>query len=192
MRLGEIVKLLLVCLGLLVSCSGKNQRVVEKYFNIPEFLDQQLAILYLEQPEATKDIIFGDHAETIVQSDMDSIQWQKELKIFREHDINKPVLIDAYQIHQEVTDQGKRISYSLIDTTGLGILNLTVLYHPDSSVSSLSSTFREQNLLYGNFREVNLLTSAPGKLDRYSVRGYHKLMFNDTVYYQLEVKLNYK
>jgi hypothetical protein len=149
--------------------------------------------LYQEQPQATKDIIFGDHVETIVQSDLDSVQWQKELKIFREHDINKPVLIDAYQIHQGVTDQGnKRVSYSLIDTTQLGILNMTVLYDSNNSVSSLNSTFREQNLLYGNFREVNLTTGGLGKLDRYSVRGYHKLMFNDTVYYQLEVKLNYE
>ncbi|GJM29442.1 MAG: hypothetical protein DHS20C17_20770 [Cyclobacteriaceae bacterium] len=197
MRVDRAVKrksiICIIIIGLLASCSGEKPPAVEKYFNLPGFLDQQLAILYQEQPEIVKNIIFGDQVENTVISGLDSSQWQKELKIFTEHDINKPVLIDAYSTEEVITDQGgKQLIYRLSDSGNSGILNMEVNFDSLDRVASLSSTFREENLLYGNFREVSLTTGPGGKLGQYSVKGYHKLLLNDTVHYQMEVALKYK
>jgi len=175
----------------LATCSGKKDTKVDKYFNLPQFIDQQVRMLWESQPQMTKVVMFGDDTETTVITDLDSAQWEKELKIFMEHDINKPVLVDAYQV-KESTDQGqKQISYQLKNTDEMGILKLEVQYEDSETVSGLNSTFSEATLLYGNFREVSLTTQEDGRLSAYRVVGFHKLMFKDTVRYKLDVKLDY-
>lgn len=178
-------------LVLLSACAPENNKSIDRYFDLQEFLDRQVSDLDLRKASLVKTSKFGDSTESIEISGLDSSQWQKELRIFREHDINKPVLIDAYQTDESVTDHGHQItSYKLIDTSASGVLNMEVVFDSTEQVSSWKSDFQEQNLLYCNFREVSLTTGADGVLNGYLIQGYHKLMFNDTVYYQLKASIS--
>ncbi len=175
-----------------LACSPKKEVEINQYFDVSEFIDQQLTLLIQQQPELVKTVSFGDSIESTMEQSIDSVQWKKELKIFKEHDINKPVLVNAYNVQEIVADRGKHIKYKLIDSTESGILNLEILFNRSEQPTTLRSTFKEDNFLYGNFREVSLTTNAEGALESYRITGYHKLMLTDTVHYQLEAKLNYR
>ena len=174
---------------LMVSCSGKEQKKVDKYFSIPEFIDQQVEILAENQNQLLKTVSFGDSSETTSIDSLSHEQWVKELRIFKEHDINKPVLIDAY-LTQETDRLGERtISYRRIDSADSGILDMEIVYDSAQQVTDWRSRFKEENLLYCNFRELVLSTNEAGILESYLIKGYHKLIFKDTVHYQLNVEI---
>ena len=174
---------------LLTSCTGKQQQKVDKYFSIPDFIDQQLEILAENQHQLLKTVNFGDTSETTSMDSRSYEQWEKELRIFKEHDINKPVLIDAYLVQETDRPGGHTISYKLMDSTDSGILDMEILYDSQEQVSGWRSRFKEENLLYCNFRELMLSTNEAGILESYLITGYHKLMFKDTVHYQLNVEI---
>ncbi len=181
-----------VCLGLLLvsGCGTKERNTIDKYFDTLGFIDEQITLLNHNQVQLSKTVAFGDKTESILVETPDSTLWQKELRIFREHDINKPVLVDAYQTSEQTRNGEKITAYKLKDSTGSGILDMEIIYDAKGEVSSWSSSFLEENLLYCNFRKVKLTTDTNGMLSSYLVDGFHKLMFKDTVHYQLQVKIN--
>jgi hypothetical protein len=184
--------ILLINILLLAACTSGRESTIDKYFDVPGFINEQMDMLNSRDAQISKTVRFGDKAESLTLSDLDLEQWQKELRIFEEHDINKPVLVDAYTIDQVTDDQGnKTTTYNLTDNSELGILKMEIKQDGEDQVSAWSSSFQEENLLYCNFRELTLTTGDQGILNSYRINGYHKLMFNDTVYYQIEVDITF-
>ena len=186
------LSILIMNILLLTACTSGRESTIDKYFDVPGFINEQIDLLNKRDTQVSKTVRFGDESESLTLLDLDLEQWQKELRIFQEHDINKPVLVDAYTVNQVTDDQGnKTTTYNLIDNSDLGILKMEIKQDPENQVSAWSSSFQEENLLYCNFRELKLTTGDEGILNSYRINGYHKLMFKDTVYYQIEVDIKY-
>ena len=123
--------LLFTLLLTLVHCSGQKMDQIDKYFDVQQYIDQQVAQLHASSPKLTKTLQFGDSTESKTFTDLDSAGWNNELKIFREHDINKPVLVDAYQIKQIPGMQGENMeTYELKDDSQNGVC---LLYTSDAA-----------------------------------------------------------
>ena len=173
---------------LLFHCSDEKQSRIHKYFEVGHFVDQQLAQLRLSNARLVKTMRFDDGIETQTLSGLDSNSWRKELRIFGEHDINKPVLLDAYSIDEQSQSNGGRIeTYRLVDDGKNGVLDMEIVYRANGEVASWRSSFKEENLLYSNFRDVSLITGDEGQLTGYNIEGYHKLLLKDTVRYHIAV-----
>ena len=189
-----LVKLLLnvMIIGFMAQCSSKHAEKISKYYDLEGFIDGQIVLLESYQPQLAKTMKFDDISESVILNDFDRMAWSKELKIFREHDINKPVLLDAYDITQNLRNTGEEVeSYQLIDSSQNGILGMEVVFHTEGHVTTWNSTFKEENLLYSNYREVSLTTGDKGQLTGYEISGYHKLILKDTVHYKVMAKLTY-
>jgi len=184
--------ILTISILLIIACTSSREDTIDKYFDVPGFINRQIEELDKKDAQLHKKVRFGDESEILTVSDLDITQWQKEFRIFKEHDINKPVLVDAYTVELGTDHLGNKIAtYNLIDKGSSGILKMQINYDSEDQVSAWSSSFQEDNLLYSNFRELILTTGEEGILDGYRVNGYHKLMFKDTVHYQLEVDIKY-
>ena len=72
----------------------------------------------------------------------------------------------------------------------MGVLDMAIIYGDEGKVIDLSSSFQEQNLLYRNFRNVAITVGPEGGLTGYEIAGYHKLLFKDTVHYQIVVEMS--
>ena len=179
---------------LLIQCTGEQETPANRYFDIQELMDQQVAELKLQRTELTKMLKIDGESESNTAKLLDSIQWENEFRIFREHDINKPVLFDAYIEEQYSTEKGnRRWNYILEDSTKSGILTMVVDFNQSGDVINWSSKFREENVLYANLRDVSINFDKSGqRITDYSINGYHKLMFKDTVFYQLQAVINYE
>ncbi len=192
-RINTVFITLLVCL-IAMQCDGNRQEPINKYFNIQEFIDKQVAVLQAQDAQLVKALKIDGKSESQSITRLDSVQWEKEFKIVREHDINKPVLVDAYSIEETVTEDGrKHIVYILIDSSQSGILNMKISIDARGMVTSWKSIFSEENILYSNLREISM-SFLPNRelMSGYAIHGYHKLMFSDTVYYQLQSVINYE
>ena len=177
-----------------VHCTQEPNASIEKYYDVEGFLDKQVEILQNQETHLIKTLNIGDETDTEAVSSLDSLQWQKEFKIFREHDINKPVLLDAYSVEERGLENGNnQIIYTLRDSNQLGILDLVFKFNPDGQVTDWESSFKEENILYSNLREVSMSFTPDGaRMTGFAVNGYHKLMFKDTVFYQVHAKIDYE
>lgn len=176
---------------LVVQCSGYKKPSIDKYFNLQQFIDQQITYLKDRDVRINKTLKFGDSVETLVLSELDSGIWAKELKIFREHDMNKPNLVDAYDSKEGITEENlKFVAYHLIDSSQSGVTDMEIVSRQDGQVARWKSGFKEENLMYSNFRQISMVTGENGFLNSYEINGYHKLIFKDTVHYQIQVKVN--
>jgi len=192
-RINTVFITLLVCL-ITMQCTGDRQESINKYFNIQKFIDKQVAVLQTQDAQLVKTLKIDGNSESQSITRLDSVQWEKEFKIVREHDINKPVLVDAYSIEETVTEDGyKHIVYMLIDNSQSGILNMEINIDARGMVTSWKSIYNEENVLYSNLREISMsFLSNRELMSGYAIHGYHKLMFSDTVYYQLQSVINYE
>ena len=178
--------------GLLVQCTGTEKEKVTKYFDLEGFIESQVQRLESDNPELIKTMKFKDDSESVTVYGADSINWTKELKLFLEHDINKPVLIDAYETKQDSSSTGEKVkSYHLIDNNQNGILGMEIVFNSQDHVTSWRSSFQEENILYNNYREMTLTADDNGKISGYTVSGYHRLIMNDTVHYYITAQLSY-
>jgi hypothetical protein len=191
LNIAQRLALFLVLGCILFRCADKDEDAIKKYFDLNYFIDQQITTLQDRNVQLTKTLKFGQSIETRTMSNLDSSQWEKELKIFREHDINKPVLIDAYVSEEGETLKGQSTkSYKLTKESQMGVLDMAIIYGDEGKVIDLSSSFQEQNLLYRNFRNVAITVGPEGGLTGYEIAGYHKLLFKDTVHYQIVVEMS--
>ena len=179
---------------MLIQCNGEQETSANRYFDVQEFIDQQVAELKLQNTQLTKSLNIDGESESNTVKLLDSIQWENEFRIFREHDINKPVLFDAFIEEQNSTEKGnRRWNYILEDSTKLGILNMVIDFNQSGDVTNWSSKFSEENVLYANLRNVSINFDKSGqRITDYSIVGYHKLMFKDTVFYQLQAVIKYE
>ena len=188
--------IIIALLGGLITmqCAGDQQVSIDKYFNIQEFISEQVSSLQTQDATLVKTLKIDGSTEKQSIAGLDSIQWEREFRIFREHDINKPVLIDAYSMEEKASKDGYTVNaYNLIDSTLSGILNMEIIIDPEGEVTSWKSIFSEENILYSNLRRVSMNIHPKGGLIRgYTIHGYHKLAFKDTVFYQLQAVIEYE
>jgi len=176
-----------------MRCAGDQQVSIDKYFDIQEFIDKQVATLPALDVQLVKTLKIDGKTEEQLISGLGSIQWEKEFKIFREHDINRPVLVDAYSMEEWTRNDGYMLeAYTLIDSAQSGILNMEITTDPDGVVTSWESIFSEENIIYSNLRKVTMNFQNGGIMSGYTINGYHKLIFKDTVYYQFQAAIKYK
>ncbi|MDH3710269.1 MAG: hypothetical protein OER04_10300 [Cyclobacteriaceae bacterium] len=188
---------LIIC-GLLLglSCQQENRQTDLVYFDVNGFIEQQIATLKDLPCDLEKNLSMDDRGEIMnSESSKDSAFWAHEFIVFRDHDINKPVLRDAYTTSKGTDEAGNRFDqYQLRDPKQLGVRSMKVYYDSEGKITSWESDYREENVLYSSKRLVrmDLEKSENGYLlNSYSVAGYHKLVFKDTVHYQVMAKLHY-
>lgn len=92
------------------------------YFDLEAFIDTEVDRLEAEYPTADKEITFNEATES--HEDM-TLDYEDELSIFRNADINRPAWLDKYRIDTLREGEQTIITYLAQDST-LSIRKLTV------------------------------------------------------------------
>lgn len=172
----------LTCLlSLLESCAPpvqpvENRKQSSAYFSVASLIDRQTAALNARRAQVQK-IIRADHmpADTLALQVAD---WQKELQIFKEAELNKP----AWQGEYEMIRTEEAVSYRARNFS-LPV-RLLVVRGSAEQPASVEARLVQSNLFYHtekNFR----LDFRQGVLTRYRIEGFQKTFFSDTVRYSL-------
>lgn len=85
------------------------------FFDVKTYFEEQIAKMKSVQPSILKKVTIGDQTEEKTISDID---FEKELKIFQDSDINRPTWLDKYTI-DSIFEQGTlaAVAYTAIDTS---------------------------------------------------------------------------
>ncbi len=194
---------MLALIFLLSFFSGCQQSEVvsqlrnEPYFDLKGLLDRQIDILDSLDPSVEINALIGKEKESIT-THKDSSAWRTSLKLFMDADINQPVLQGRYAVKDSFDQQrGLKVKvYEGLQQDGLDIPYLKV-YYKDSlaDVRYIETMFQEENLLYTTQRFMSATFDPFNRLPRithYKILGKQKMLFKDSIQYEMNAQINYK
>jgi len=168
-----------VILFSLSSCQQEKSSVTADplYFDIVTLIDRQVELLSSINPSLVKAYEVEGKVETRTLGD---INWEGELSIFKEADLNSPVLRGKYLKKEEKTDQGKRVSYTPIDILQKGISTFVVEFDESENPTSIQTELISDNIVFSSQRKLSLyfdqLKGTP-ILKSYSILSKENLIF---------------
>jgi len=157
------------------------------YFDLKGFLDTQASLLSRRKPAVEKLVQLRDgHKETARVARTD---WNKELQLFYQADINKAALRGAYAIEPPVaaTDGLQQQTYRRKPGIENAVESLTVLSSPQG-VREVRATLSQNNALFFSHKDLLLRTNG-GLLSTYQVNGVQKLILFDTLRYSAVMRV---
>jgi hypothetical protein len=178
------MKRLLPLFFLLAACSQPQpaQRT-NAYFDLKDFLDQQVAALNAQKPLVSKTVLVEDQPETHQTHQVD---WARELELFGQADLNKPAYANSYfteAISKTTT------TYRLKSGEDLPVQYLEVIQDEKTSQPvKVKATLRTKNYLYESERTLSL-TARNGRLTEYDIDGFQQLFYGDPEPFHLEGRI---
>lgn len=182
MKLCVIFTILILSLG---SCNPQGpKRKVNKYFDLSEFFSHQVIMLDSINPQLMKYAKVDDKtAEETMR--LDSAGWAKEMEIFKKLDINKPVLIDSYQIDTIYKDHQTILKYDAYDPEKVQVEYLHLYFNTNlNNLQQINAFYKEVSPLYKTRRRLHLHFQPMRTkvfLNKYQIEGQQKIVLKDTV-----------
>lgn len=157
------------------------------YFDVPEFINNQVATLEKQPATLEKTVGFGhEKPETRTLTQVD---WNKELALFREIDLNKKALQGLYTETHIQLPKGEMLRYTRNPDADAPFTFVEISRNQEQQVTALRAVYEQENGLFFN-REVRTLTTTPdGKLQAYEVKGVQKVRFFDSLNYAINSRL---
>jgi len=134
------------------SCqsSTENSSNNGSYVSLIKFFEEEKIILTKKNNLIEKSIVKDGNKET---KKMSNINWEKELEIFKDCDINKPAWRNLYHQEKEVLDKKQLIRYTSLDDK-LTIKNIVIEYDSTNKISEIQINKSTKNNLYSSNEEL--------------------------------------
>lgn len=153
-----------------------QQKAVPVYYDVAGYVDKQIATLSKVKPTVIKRAQMAGNTQHLT---VQTLNWSRELELFKQADINKPALRQSYAI---VRPDSLTYLYTLKPTEK----NLTVrrlMVQLDSATQQprrIEATLATQNPLYNSERRI-VLESGPNQADQWTVQHYRLSGFQHLV-----------
>ncbi|GAB3962069.1 hypothetical protein GCM10028805_62290 [Spirosoma harenae] len=180
--------LLLASLGL-SSCTDSTQQTQPAiYYDVLSFVKRQIADLSDQKPLVNKSVAINEKQNQQITHD---INWERELELFTQADINKPALQGSYQI---IRPDSLTYQYLLKDSTEHLIVR-SLFVKLDSLTRQprrIEASLYTSNPLYTSKRNLLLESGPKGeqwRVQHYKLSGYQKLPYFDKNEFLVEGKV---
>jgi len=161
----------------------------EASYNLTAYLQRQKQLLQAEKPMVLKSVATeGQPVETIETS---AIDWQDELAVFEETDLNRPALQEYYSKKEQVLEDGRIVvEYNRAEDAEPLVHYLRLELTPERKLRQLNALIQDQNVLFYTRRNVQLTAdSASGNISGYRISGVQKLVLSDSLHYRVDANL---
>lgn len=174
-----------------VACEQPVPRVAsaEGFFDVSAYLQKQKAYLQATQPMLLKSVQTGD--KPVETREVAETDWEEELAIFEEADLKKPSLRDYYTRQEQVLPNGNiAVRYNKMEDAEAPIEYLYLELSQDKVLKHLEASFLEENMLFYSSRKAALSVDAgSGNISSYKINGVQKLIFGDSLHYNVHAVL---
>jgi hypothetical protein len=190
----------LLWIALLGWCGGCGPPAPEQasaagqplYFDVQGFLDRQMQHLNQVQPEVHKTVLDQQGEEE--RQTVRHLNWERELELFREVDLNRPALRDYFTVtrHTDPATGHTTERYERVPGAYTNIRYLEVELDANRQLRHLQAATQQDNALFYTQRQLQLSTNAvqgQPRLSHYRVSGVQKLILTDSVHYTLEAQV---
>lgn len=161
----------------------------EASYNLTAYLQQQTERLQAEQPMVLKSVTTeGTPTEIIETAEID---WEDELAVFEQADLNRPALEEYYTKQEQVLENGSIVvEYNRVEDTEPLVHYLRLELTSDRKLKQLNALLQDQNVLFYSRRNVQLNADpASGNISGYKVQGVQKLILSDSLHYSVNANL---
>ncbi|RSK42591.1 hypothetical protein [Hymenobacter perfusus] len=156
------------------------------YFNLLALLNEQSTLLNRRQPSVEKQVLLRDGNQEITR--VPKTDWEKELQIFQQADINKPALRGLYAVDSATLTSGAvRRTYRRLPGTDHPVEQLTVVSQ-GTKVQTITANVAQDNPLVYSAKTLEM-SYRQGQLAIYRVTGVQKLILFDSVRYAVQAKV---
>lgn len=135
--------------------------------------------------------------EEFITTHKDSSAWQASLNLFSDADINQPVLQGNYVIKDSFdNEKGLKLKlYEAKESADSSIPYLKVYYQDSiANVRRIETVFQEVNALYSTQRKMSaVFDNADGnpRIIEFETEGRQKMLFKDSILFDLQAKIEY-
>ena len=153
------------------------------YFDVAGFVNDQIAELKKEPVKLQKTVgLTSEKQETQTVNDP---EWETELALFREIDLNKKALAGSYTETKTLLPEGEKLLYTLNEDTSAPIVSLEVRKNKQNQVTSLQAVYKQKNTLFYNREIRTLKTDSQQKIRSYQIGGVQKVLLFDSLHYKV-------
>ena len=151
------------------------------YFDVKGLLTRQVAQLEQRHAAVTKQVRLRDEATETAR--VPSVQWNDELQIFFQADINKAALRGAYAVDSVALPGGAlRCTYTRKPGQPNAPVAFLTVVQQGTEPSEVAATISQDNALFSARKQLRMELQH-GQLRRYEVTGTQKLVLFDTLRY---------
>jgi hypothetical protein len=163
-------------LFVLLSCDGnipEDASVNEKaFYDVKGFIECQIVVLEKERPEVSKKVSMGNEHNALQTKDMD---WEKELGLFIQADINKPAFKQSYSVSRPDSS-----TYVYVSKEGdrLAVRNLKIVVDSTGVPAQIEALIKSENKLYVSEKHI-FMKAKNNRIQQYRISGYQQLIMMD-------------
>lgn len=160
-------KLLFISLLVIGCAKSETQNSTKIYFDLAGLVNQQITELNKNQPLTHKNLVIEEKKEVL---NTNKIDWQKELELFLQADLNK----QSYQLSYNKEEMPQMAVYTLKEGENLPVKSLKILFDEDKSVKHIEALIQTDNYLYQSEKHL-LMTLDKNRLTNYQIEGWQEL-----------------
>ena len=158
--------LCLICCGLAAACSNPKKAVQPvAYFDIPFFFEKQIESLASKKSGVSKQVEINGKSARVVK---DSVNWNKELALFRLFNLNKASFIGKFKVDSVIHGDRLTLSYES-NNNNIGIKSVRIQL-TKNAVNWITATKSDQNTLFTNSLSLRFTVDSG-----YSISGVERL-----------------
>lgn len=169
------------------SCDATpDQTQVKNYYDLKGFIDNQIKVLNDSKPLVGKKLMVNNKNEAIEVKISD---WEKELELFKQLDINKPAFKTSYEVKQSDTSDSTTIEYTLKPSEKAPVKILKIVLDKNKNLKILLAKVKQENNLYHSDKTLSILVDK-SMITSYKIVGYQQLKYFDKKPFEIEGKIN--
>lgn len=173
------------------SCESpaSKERNVDYFFSIERLLEQQMEQWSQTKPILHKTLTLDGNTEAISSTPQNAEEWQLELSLLMEADLNKASLKDAYQVKEEKRAEEVITTYLAIEPKEVRVQKMVIRRGTSGHLKDILLLFSERNSIYTSDRKMKLEFNEVGEMVSYTIEGVQKMIFKDPIPYSLKAEI---
>ncbi|WP_337043276.1 hypothetical protein [Emticicia sp. 17c] len=162
------MRILLFVLLFLSACTNPETRISSnQYYDVAGLVNEQIKALSAKKPLVEKNVMLANKQERIETKDID---WEKELELFLQADLNK----QSYQLSYVTENTANTTTYRLKPAEKLPVKYVAIEWDENKKPRRIEAVMQTSNYLYESDKTLVAIFEK-GHLSEYQIKGYQEL-----------------
>ena len=175
------------------SCTSRGKKEKSTvFYDINGLVDEQIKLLSITSPSVSKQAIINGNNELNNIEPEDSTAWARELIIFKSVDINRPTLLDSYDVSSSPGPGTSTISCTSKYPEKTEIERLTIELDTHQKPVKIKAILNNQNELFRSAKTLQLTFkdfNGQKLISSYKIEGWQKMVSKDCTSYSIDSKI---
>ena len=174
-------KLLILCTVFIGCTNTETKNTSKSYYDLANIINQQIANLSSQKPLVEKKLVIADKTETLQTKD---INWNKELELFLQADLNK----QSYQARYNIQQKDNTVTYTLKEGEDLPVKELVIEFDEVNNPKYIGAKIQTSNYLYESDKMLSAQLNK-NQLLSYHIKGWQKLFIGSKKNFNIKGKV---